>query len=179
LFRSPPLTEMLPADASLLANEIFTSAAENDERLFAKREARDLHHAQPGVGLQRTGIAGVDEQNRFPARQQSDDVCIHRLEHAQPGLHVCPQCDCELVQPVAWTEAAGENWELTLRCPNCMWVGEGVYHPRELERLEKKLDQGVDAILRDLQRLTHANMADQVDRFVEALRSDLILPEDF
>jgi hypothetical protein len=116
----------------------------------------------------------------LPSGRTIEVVRFHDdVEHAQPGLHVCPQCDCELVQPVAWTEAAGENWELTLRCPNCMWVGEGVYHPRELERLEKKLDQGVDAILRDLQRLTHANMADQVDRFVEALRSDLILPEDF
>ena len=116
----------------------------------------------------------------LPSGRTIEVVRFHdEAEHAAPGLHVCPQCDCELVQPVAWTDAGGENWELTLRCPNCMWEGEGVYHQREIERFEEKLDEGVDAILRDLQRLTHANMADQVDRFADALRSDLILPEDF
>jgi hypothetical protein len=34
-------------------------------------------------------------------------------------------------------------------------------------------------MLEDLQRLTRANMADEVDRFIAALDSDLILPEDF
>ena len=34
-------------------------------------------------------------------------------------------------------------------------------------------------MLRDLQRLTQANMADQIDRFITALHADQILPEDF
>lgn len=116
----------------------------------------------------------------LPSGRTIEVVRFHdEPEHGAPGLHVCPQCACELVQPVAWTDAGGESWELTLRCPNCLWVAEGVYHQREIERFEEKLDEGVDAILRDLQRLTHANMADQVDRFAEALQTDLILPEDF
>ena len=34
-------------------------------------------------------------------------------------------------------------------------------------------------MLADLQRLAQANMADEIDRFISALRADLILPEDF
>ena len=34
-------------------------------------------------------------------------------------------------------------------------------------------------MLSDLRRLTQANMSEDIDRFVAALRADLILPEDF
>jgi hypothetical protein len=34
-------------------------------------------------------------------------------------------------------------------------------------------------MLDDLQRLAQSNMADQVDRFINALNGDHILPEDF
>jgi hypothetical protein len=96
------------------------------------------------------------------------------------GLHVCPTCDSELVQPVEWNEAGnGSQWELTLECPNCWWIETGTYGHDEVSALEEELDDGVTAILRDLQRLTHANMADQIDRFIAALRADYILPEDF
>jgi hypothetical protein len=97
-----------------------------------------------------------------------------------PGLHACPRCESELVQPIEWSEsAAGSSWELTLECPNCWWSESGTFGPDEVGALEEKLDDGVTAILRDLQRLTHANMADQIDRFIAALRADVILPEDF
>jgi hypothetical protein len=41
------------------------------------------------------------------------------------------------------------------------------------------LDDGLTVMLADLQRLAYANMAGDVSRFASALRSDLILPEDF
>ena len=34
-------------------------------------------------------------------------------------------------------------------------------------------------MLGDLKRLAHANMTDQIERFIGALQADLILPEDF
>jgi hypothetical protein len=34
-------------------------------------------------------------------------------------------------------------------------------------------------MLCDLKRLAHANMVEQIDRFVTALNADHILPEDF
>jgi hypothetical protein len=98
---------------------------------------------------------------------------------AEAGLHVCPECSSELVQPVAWNECEAGQWDLTLRCPNCDWIMDGQFDQEQLEQLEEKLDDGLSAMLDDLKRLTHANMADQMDRFIAALQADLILPEDF
>jgi hypothetical protein len=98
---------------------------------------------------------------------------------SEQGLHVCPRCHSELVQPVAWGEVSSDRWELTLHCPDCEWLHEDVYDQDQVAALEEKLDEGVEALLRDLQRLTHANMADQVERFSAALQAGLILPEDF
>lgn len=95
------------------------------------------------------------------------------------GLHVCPCCDSELVQPIEWAQVADERLELTLHCPNCNWTSRGSYPQMEVAQLEDRLDEGVAAILRDLRQLTTANMADDVERFAAALAHDLILPEDF
>jgi hypothetical protein len=95
------------------------------------------------------------------------------------GLHICPVCESPLVQPVAWAEAGPTQWQLALHCPNCNWEGEGVYKQDEIDRYEDSLEDGVQDILRDLQRLTHANMTAEITRFSEALHADLILPEDF
>jgi hypothetical protein len=95
------------------------------------------------------------------------------------GLHLCPSCSSDLVQPVAWSEAESECWELVLSCPNCWWEDEGVFTQEQVEALEEHLDDGLADMLDDLQRLAQANMTDQVDRFITALQGDHILPEDF
>jgi hypothetical protein len=95
------------------------------------------------------------------------------------GLHVCPDCASELVQPIDWSEAPDESWSLALTCPNCHWYTEGIYTQDQVRELEDRLDEGLAAMLRDLKRLTQANMADQIDRFIAALHADHILPEDF
>ena len=95
------------------------------------------------------------------------------------GLHVCDQCASELVQPVAWSEAPGERWDLTLQCPNCAWLHAGQYDREQVEQLEEQLDEGLAKMLDDLRRLTQANMSEEIQRFTGALRADLILPEDF
>ena len=94
-------------------------------------------------------------------------------------LHLCPCCDSDLVQPIEWTEASEDQWELLLRCPNCEWSDEGVFHQEAVEELEEHLDEGLADLLGDLHRLTQANMAEEIERFVTALEADLILPEDF
>jgi len=98
---------------------------------------------------------------------------------ATEPLHICPSCDSALVQPVEWTEASDDHWELLLRCPNCDWSDEGVFAQEAVEELEEHLDEGLADLLGDLHRLTQANMADEIDRFVAALQAGLILPEDF
>ncbi|MDQ6731784.1 MAG: hypothetical protein M3022_16230 [Actinomycetota bacterium] len=97
----------------------------------------------------------------------------------QHGLHICPECSSPLVQPVAWGETAGGFWALTLQCPNCDWLTEGVFDQDQVDVLEEQLDEGLDDMLGDLRRLTQANMAAEIDRFSAALESDAILPEDF
>jgi len=68
---------------------------------------------------------------------------------------------------------------LTLHCPNCYWTCHGAYRQEQVVGLEDRLDDGVSAILRDLRRLTTANMSHEIERFAVALAHDLILPEDF
>ena len=94
-------------------------------------------------------------------------------------LHICPDCDSPLVQPLSWSETEDEEWELELSCPNCEWHEEGVYCQSEIEELEDRLEDGLTDMLDDLHRLAQANMADEIERFVRALDAGLILPEDF
>ena len=116
----------------------------------------------------------------LPSGRSIEVVRFHDAERSsRDGLHVCRQCDSELVQPLAWSEAAEDQWELTLECPNCRWSTEGVFTEEQVHELEDNLDEGLADLLGDLRRLAHANMADHVERFVAALQRDLILPEDF
>ena len=116
----------------------------------------------------------------LPSGRAIEVVRFHDVDkHADPGLHVCGSCQCDLVQPIEWVDAEDERWELTLECPNCGWGTHGVYDRDEIDELEEKLDDGLVQMLNDLQRLSQANMADEVERFAAALHSDLILPEDF
>jgi hypothetical protein len=94
-------------------------------------------------------------------------------------LHVCPDCDRELVYPVEWEEASPTRWEVLLRCPNCEWSDLGVFDQSTVDRFDEELDRGTEALARDLKRLTQANMEEEMDRFVSALGADAILPEDF
>jgi hypothetical protein len=116
----------------------------------------------------------------LPSGRTIEVVRFHEAEEApHRALHVCPNCTSELVQPVAWAEASEGRWDLLLSCPNCWWETEGVFDEEQVLALEERLDEGLAEMLRDLQRLTQANMADQLERFAAALRADLILPEDF
>jgi hypothetical protein len=94
-------------------------------------------------------------------------------------LHICPECDRTLVYPVEWEEVSPTHWEVLLRCPNCDWTEVGVYDQRTVDRFDEQLDDGTEALMRDLDRLTKANMEEEIERFTLALGSDLILPEDF
>ena len=106
-------------------------------------------------------------------------VRFHETDNRARHLHVCPMCASELVQPVAWSEESDARWQLTLECPNCSWIEHGIFDRSQVEELEDKLDDGLSEMIADLQRLSQANMAEDIDRFVDALERDLVLPEDF
>ena len=94
-------------------------------------------------------------------------------------LHVCPDCTSDLVYPVAWEEADETHWSISLRCPNCQWAEEGVYPQDDCDRFDDELERGTDALTRDYKRLMTANLADEIERFAQALDVDAILPMDF
>jgi hypothetical protein len=100
-------------------------------------------------------------------------------EDAISALHLCGACASSLVYPTEWEEAGVTHWEVTLRCPNCEWAGTGVFEQELVERFDEELDRGTEALVRDLKRLSHANMEDEIERFTTALAEDHIVPEDF
>ena len=119
----------------------------------------------------------------------SDDAFMaEAIESAAPSappaeppqdLHVCVDCDAELVYPVQWEEAGPENWSVVLHCPNCDVHREGVFTQDNVELFDEELDRGADALARDYKRLMRANMAEEIERFVGALQAGAICPEDF
>ena len=98
---------------------------------------------------------------------------------ATVALHVCPTCSGEFVYPVHWHETSDTHWEVELRCPNCEWSHVGDYDQDCLDRFDEQLDRGIEAIVRDLRRLTRANMENELERFRAALDADAVWPMDF
>jgi hypothetical protein len=94
-------------------------------------------------------------------------------------LHLCPECDRDLVYPVEWEETSPTHWEVLLRCPNCEWSEVDVFDQQTVDQFDEQLDIGTEILIRDLKRLQQANMEDEVEVFVKALDADAILPEDF
>lgn len=120
------------------------------------------------------GHAGPAAQPALPPATPAPD-----RSHDAEDLQTCPRCAGDLVYPVDWAEAGPEHWEVTLRCPDCEWRDTGTFSQATVERFDIELDHGAEALLRDLQQLAHANMAEDIERFVDALERDLIVPADF
>jgi hypothetical protein len=105
-----------------------------------------------------------------------------RRPKSLPGaseLHVCASCGSDLVYPTDWAPADESSWAVGRRCPDCEWVGNGVYSQEIVDRFDIELDRGTDMLIEDLARLTRANMEEEIDRFISALYADHILAEDF
>jgi hypothetical protein len=113
------------------------------------------------------------------AEQPEPQAPEHPPAETHQDLHVCIACSSELVYPVEWDEAGPENWNVLLHCPNCDVYREGIFTQETVETFDEELDRGADALARDYKRLVRANMAEEIERFVGALASDAILPEDF
>ncbi len=111
---------------------------------------------------------GVQPAAPAPARQPE-----------RTDLHICGSCGSDLVYPVEWDEAGATHWEVSLRCPNCEWSGTGIFEQDVVDRFDEELDRGTESLVRDLRRLIHANMEEDIERFVEALHEGHIVPEDF
>ena len=100
-------------------------------------------------------------------------------EREERELHVCEHCDSDLVYPTEWEEADERHWQVALRCPNCEHRESGIFTQDECDRFDDHLEAGTEALTRDFKRLMAANMAEEIDRFVDALEADAIQPMDF
>jgi len=98
---------------------------------------------------------------------------------APTPLSVCTACGHDRVQPTAWAEVSGTSWRVTLRCPDCERQRESVFGQDELDAFDIALDEGTRALAADLDLLARANMAEEIERFANAVRSGHIVPEDF
>ena len=103
----------------------------------------------------------------------------HPPAEADQDLNVCIDCSSELVYPVQWEESGPENWSVLLHCPNCDVYREGIFTQDTVESFDEEIDRGADALARDYKRLMRANMAEEIERFVGALKAGAIIPEDF
>ena len=139
------------------------------------READNPHYVRRVVLPSGKTIEVVyfDELPAFPAVGDSS------LSESCDELHLCGSCGSDLVYPVEWDEAGATHWEVTLRCPNCEWSGTGIFEQMVVEKFDEELDRGTEALVSDLRRLMTANMEEEIDRFVQALDVDGLLPEDF
>ncbi len=94
-------------------------------------------------------------------------------------LHVCPSCRGRFVQPTEWESIDDVHWRVALRCPECDWQAVGIHEQAVMDRFDRILDAGADALLHDLRTLERENMEVELHRFQLALCDDLVLPEDF
>lgn len=115
----------------------------------------------------------------LPSGRTVELTKFHAPAKKSSALHVCQHCGSKLVEPVAWLEREPGQWQLTLRCPECCSTYTGVHPVAEVEQLDQTLDAAQGSILADLYSLSRANMAADVEQFIGALRTDLVLPEDF
>jgi hypothetical protein len=104
-----------------------------------------------------------------------------RTDTARPaGLHVCPACESELVQPTRWEQAGDRgHWRLWRRCPECGWSGERVHGEREIDAYDEELDRGTEALAEELEALEREGMERVAAAFPAALAADLIDADDF
>jgi hypothetical protein len=100
-------------------------------------------------------------------------------ERTTEDLHVCPYCAGAFVYPLDWSEEGPWHWRIVLRCPDCERVGTGVFPQAIVERFDNELERASGELLTDLRRLTHANMAEEIQFFVKALDADVVVPSDF
>ena len=115
----------------------------------------------------------------FGADGPSGGLVEHPPAEPAQDLHVCLECNSELVYPVDWEEAGPENWSVLLHCPNCEVFREGVFGQDTVEAFDEELDHGAEVLAAGYRRLMRTNMADEIERFAGALHSGAILPEDF
>jgi hypothetical protein len=124
------------------------------------------------------GVAPVEGAVAERAEELLDEA-LDEPRHGTLELHVCPECDSDLVYPVSWEERAGDAWRIDRRCPNCEWRHVGEFSQDEVELFDDALNDGTEDLLVNLRSFARANMEDDVERMIEMIQLDRIEPMDF
>ena len=124
---------------------------------------------------------GVDSTLRdlTSSRSPGSPLADPRPGTLDEGLLVCARCRSMLVYPADCKEHRRDRWYIELKCPDCGWREWAIFDVEMLDALDCELDRAEAEIEADLARLTRANMADYLARFVSALDAGAIEPEDF
>jgi|GEM_PF-1190717 len=132
-------------------------------------------------------------ETHYDPDRAAAELLAHASEHAHqdvwpqgedpstgdPALWRCGGCDCAFVQPLDWDLVGRSHWRVTLRCPNCEWIGTGVFSQEAVDRFDRELDRGMRKLQATLARVSRACMEADIETFVQALDTDLITPFDF
>jgi hypothetical protein len=134
------------------------------------------HAGRPDRG----GGDGIDSTLRDLTSSPSPISPIAAARPEKPGgLLVCGACQSRLMYPTDSREHGPEHWNIELTCADCDGREWARFDVDMLDALDRELDRAEAEIGSDLARLTRANMADYVTRFVTALDAGAIEPEDF
>jgi hypothetical protein len=94
----------------------------------------------------------------------------------------CPICASDLVEPVSWAHREAGHRSIELRCPECETEFSVTLDAEAAHAFNVLLFEAGDELQRSVRRLEvewSAGVAEEDDRFVEALRAGRILPIDF
>jgi hypothetical protein len=94
-------------------------------------------------------------------------------------LERCRHCRSELAQPLRWRRLAVDTWEIELRCPECRNCWSERVPTAAVKRLDRVLKEARGELERRLEEIERVDTEQRIAMFVEALRLDAILPEDF
>ena len=94
-------------------------------------------------------------------------------------LHLCPECEQAFVEPDTLLSMTEVSVTVALFCGNCPWELVEVVGVDAFEALCEHLEDAGASIVADIAALQRAIRDEEVARFAEALRLDLITPDDF
>src|SRR5262245_4768038 len=134
---------------------------------WCRRLAVGVRGAAPGPRPERHVGCGVVGQ-------------AHRLTGGgEATLERCIGCPSMLVHPTRWQRLEPDVWQIDLRCPECRRSWREIVPTSAVRRLDEVLRAGRGLIEKHLEEIERIEREEQVESFVEALRADAILPEDF
>lgn len=131
------------------------------------------------AGRSDAGAEGIDLRDLASAPSPSPSITVARDTNRTDDLLVCGTCRSRLMYPADCEENGRDDWHIELKCPECGGSQWTRFDLDTLDALDRELEQAQEEIETDLARLTRANMADYVTRFVSALDAGAIEPEDF